>query len=70
MSIMAGQYGLQEAHKVLRLQWDEARASWMDGVARRFAEETIEPLDGQIRKAAAAMGQLADAVEAAKRECS
>jgi hypothetical protein len=70
MSIMAGQYSLQESHKVLRLQWDEARASWMDGVARRFAEETIEPLDRQVRKAAAAMGQLSEAVEAAKRECS
>lgn len=70
MSVASGQYSLQEAHKVLRHHWDEARASWLDSVAQRFAEQNIDPLDHQVRKAAAAMGQLAEAVEAAKRECS
>jgi hypothetical protein len=70
MSVSSALFGLQEAHKVLMHHWEIARDQWQDSVALRFGEQTIEPIEREVRKATTAMSQLAEAVDAARRECS
>lgn len=69
MSSAAGKGLLLEARKELAWEWSRAREVWSDANAARFEERYIQPIDGHVRRALEVMDRLADAADAARRDC-
>ena len=64
-----GSAKIASAYKALRLQWEAAKDHWHDANCRRFEECYIDPLEPQIRDALEAIGNLAELLGRAEREC-
>jgi len=70
VSVEAGRTRLTGAMKELLVRWDKAKLSWRDPVSEDLERTLIGPLEPRVRAAVTAMSQLAEMVNAAKRECS
>jgi hypothetical protein len=64
-----GSAKIASAYKALRLQWEGAKEQWQDANCRRFEQCYIEPLEPQIHDALEAIGNLAELLGRAQREC-
>ena len=64
-----GSAKIASAYKTLRLQWEGAKEHWHDTNCKRFEENYIDPLEPQIRDALEAIGNLAELLSRAQREC-
>ncbi len=64
-----GPMKLVSALKELHGRWDRVRTRWNDPVAKAFEKEFLASLDGRVRTGAAAMEQMRELVEQARREC-
>jgi hypothetical protein len=60
---------INSAYKTLRLQWESTKEHWHDANCRRFEENYIDPLEPEIRNALEAIGNLAELLGRAEREC-
>jgi hypothetical protein len=69
MSVEAGRTRLSGAMKELLVRWDKAKMSWRDPVSEDLERTLIGPLEPKVRAAATAMAELAEMINAAKREC-
>ncbi len=69
MSAVAGQAKLHQAMKDLLVRWRKTKSHWRDDVSRRFEENHLAPLEINLRAAAEAMGQMANSVNRARRDC-
>ena len=70
MSLNESAGRLERAAKELRLHFDRARDGWRDDRAAEVERRLLDPLDAATRRAADAMNRLAQAVAAARRDCS
>lgn len=67
--ISMGAAKIASAHKALRLQWEGTKEHWHDANCARFEEGYLEPLEMQVREALEAIGNLAELLGRAQREC-
>ena len=64
-----GSAKIAAAYNALRLRWESAKEHWHDDNCRRFEQTYIDPLEPQIREALEAIGNLAEVLGRAQREC-
>lgn len=69
MSMSVGRGLLMDATKRFMQDWSRLRESWTDQNAEAFGRRYIEPIDGQVRRAAEAMDRLSETAAAARRAC-
>lgn len=60
---------LAMAFSDLKLRWQETHEVWQDQTARDFEKEFLQAIPRQMQQLISATQQLAQAVEAAQREC-
>ena len=60
---------LQDALDQLQLAWEQTRDQWQDENSRHIEEELLEPLAHEVKAAIPAIGQMAQALQHAVREC-
>lgn len=69
MSVASSRLRLQLLHQELLQRWGRVCETWDDPVRRALQEKQIEPLDGRIRAALAAMDKMRDTIAIVRREC-
>jgi len=69
MSVSVGRAKLMTALKTLHTRWKRARTDWNDRVAVDFENEFIEPLEQKIRRGIAAMENIREVLDRARRDC-
>ena len=69
MKVDAGRGKLYDAHKTLRLKWEEAQTVWHDGVSKEFEEKVWEPLDMQSCDVLRAIDRLSQLFIQMRNEC-
>jgi hypothetical protein len=70
MALQDTQALLARAAKDLGIAWQTARESWRDRRAEQIERDVLEPLNKASKSAVEAAGQLGEAIEAARRDCS
>jgi hypothetical protein len=70
MGVYEGGGQLGKAAKLLWMRWEETKSTWDDPMAHRFEAKHLQPLEGEVRAAVAAMGQMARLLEQIRRECA
>ncbi len=70
MNVGTGIVQLQEALKLLRLQWETTEQFWNDQVKRQFETDFLIPLEMQVKATHQAMEQLAQLITQAKHDVS
>jgi hypothetical protein len=69
MSVAGGRAKVQIALKDLLAKWDRVKDHWHDDVAHAFQENTIDPLENQVRSALNAMDKMREILHRMKSEC-
>jgi len=69
MSVRPSQAQLTDALKHLQQRWSRVRERWDDGRAKEMQRDLIDPLEGAVRAAVAALDTVADLTVAAHRDC-
>ena len=69
MGVYEGRGQLSKALSVLQLRWRDASSIWQDAASARFEKKYIEPLEADIKAAAAAMDHIAALVSRARQDC-
>ncbi len=70
MSVGTGIVQLQEALKLLRVQWETTEQFWNDSVKRQFEADFLCPIEMQVKATHQAMEQLAQLITQAKNDVS
>lgn len=69
MSMNSAHNRLKRAEKDFRIQWEQARQAWQDDVARKYAEDFLEPLLTRVRAAHDAMIHLESVLIKLRHDC-
>jgi hypothetical protein len=69
MSTRSSAANLGQAMKTLRVEWQEARASWRDVKAQEFEQKYLEDLPGQVARAASVIEELDSLLRKVKADC-
>jgi uncharacterized protein YukE len=70
MSVSTGRARLFDAYKKLRQSWQRTSQTWRDESHAEFERQTMDLLDKQVRTSLNAMGQINEAIDKVRRECS
>jgi len=70
MSVRVSQSQLTDAYKQLRQRWDRIRERWDDPNSQALQRDLIDPLEGAVRAAVAALDSVAELMSAAANDCS
>ena len=60
---------LAKSLKDLTGRWADTKADWDDVVSQRFEERFLDPLEADLRSAAAAMDHMAQLMGQIRRDC-
>ena len=69
MGVYEGQGQLARAMKDLLMRWAEAKSHWDDANSAQVEKTLLEPLELDVRNATAAMAQMAQMLQQARRDC-
>ncbi|MDX1968424.1 MAG: hypothetical protein SFV23_14705 [Planctomycetaceae bacterium] len=69
-SLVNGSAQLREASELLERTWMASESAWRDVVRQRFEEDRLEPLRKQMMQTQAAIQQLSDVLNAARRHAA
>jgi hypothetical protein len=69
MSVYESRGQLSRAMKDLLLRWQDTRMSWDDAVSRSFEKEFLDPLQADLRDAAAAMDHVSVLLQQIRHDC-
>ena len=69
MGVQDGRATLTKAMKDLLARWADAEAQWNDVMAKNFKKNRLEPMTTDLRSANAAMDQMSQILNQAKRDC-
>jgi hypothetical protein len=61
---------MQEAAKLLKLNWERAGERWRDVQHERFGTRWLEPLERSVRHAASSLDEVEILIQRAQRDCS
>jgi len=70
VSAAAAAIRIRQAHKDFLRIFREVRERWDDDTARAFEERVVEPLEGQVRTATAALDGLRETLARVRSDCS
>ncbi len=70
MGLFEGKGQLDRATKDLMVRWHTVRATWRDNVAAEFEEQTLVPLQQNVKNATSAMSTAAGLIARIKSEVS
>lgn len=70
MGLFEGKGQLDRATKDLMIRWNAVRASWRDNVAAEFEQQTLVPLQQNVKNATSAMSSAASLIARIKAEVS
>lgn len=60
---------LQKSVRRMKDRWTATQQQWNDKVSREFEEEFLQPIIPQIKLSLAAIHEMAEVLETARREC-
>jgi hypothetical protein len=69
MSVHGSRGRVQVALKDLHIAWNKVTETWNDVVSREFERNRLDPLEGKVRAAVAAMEQIGEVLARCRREC-
>ncbi len=69
-SLVNGSAQLREASELFERAWIASESAWRDIVRQRFEEDRLEPLRKQLTQTQAAIQQLSDVLNAARRQAA
>lgn len=69
MSVHEARGTLSKAFKELMTRWADVKASWDDVQSRQFEETYLRNLESDLRVAGAAMDQIGQLLNQARRDC-
>ena len=68
MSLQAAEAKLADVRRRLAVRRQALDARWQDAQSAAFAQEVLEPLDHELRRAINAMAEIAPTLHRARRE--
>jgi hypothetical protein len=69
MSVQDGRGQLSKAIKMLMARWGETTSQWNDSMSHNFEKNRLEPMEADMRSAAAAMDHMAQILGQIRRDC-
>jgi hypothetical protein len=69
MGVQDGRATLTKAMKDLLSRWSDTKAQWNDVMSKNFEKNRLEPMEADLRSANAAMDQMSQILNQARRDC-
>jgi hypothetical protein len=69
MSVQDGRGQMGKAMKMLMARWGETKSQWNDVMSQNFEKNRLEPMEADMRSAAAAMDHMAQILNQVRRDC-
>ncbi len=69
MSVQDGRGQLGKAMKMLMAHWSDTKSQWNDVMSHNFEKNRLEPMEADMRSAAAAMDHMAQILNQVRRDC-
>jgi hypothetical protein len=69
MSVQDGRGQMGKAMKMLMARWNDTKSQWNDSMSHNFEKNRLEPMEADMRSAAAAMDHMAQILNQVRRDC-